>query len=635
MNYQETHMHSHLTNPKYRPDIDGLRAIAVLAVVGFHAFPNWIKGGFIGVDVFFVISGFLISTIIIDSLERSDFSYAEFYIRRIRRIFPALLLVMFISLVLGWFFLLADEYKQLGKHIAGGAGFISNLILLKESGYFDAESESKPLLHLWSMAIEEQFYILWPLLLVFAWKQKKIVAITVIISLISFLTNIYLINVSSTAAFYLPVTRFWELMIGGIWACIIFSAPTKSNGRHMNLQSVLGFAALVLGFVLINKDRTFPGWWALLPTMSAFLIISAGPKAWINKNILSNKLLVWFGLISFPLYLWHWVIFSFLHIFYGSTPSRNIRIMAILISIVLAWLTYKFIEKPIRFGTQKAKSTLLLIATMTCLLVVGILVNKDFLHPRNSDPSAQRLVAAASDWEYPGKLKEYKWLGEKLYFAEGSKSDVTFLWGDSHVEQYNHRVISLLNGSNKDTKKLSTIFFGTSGGCPPIPHVFTDADVHKPCNKIRNASLDFISQDKVKTVVVGGCWNCYFIDQIQYPKKNPSDFDFYFLKDGNKEYFRNGRGKDLALIELENQLKKLSKDKKVYLLLDNPSGENFNPKSFFTGNRFTQLHVKPISPTFEISIQQWRLREELIELAKRSDIEIIDPVDKLCNKKIV
>jgi len=162
----------HLSHPKYRPDIDGLRAIAVLSVVAFHAFPSWMKGGFIGVDVFFVISGFLISTIIFENLDKGTFSFSEFYARRIKRIYPALLIVLTASIVFGWFSLLADEYKQLGKHTMAATGFISNFVLWSEAGYFDNSAETKPLLHLWSLGIEEQFYFIWPLLCWFFWRMK-------------------------------------------------------------------------------------------------------------------------------------------------------------------------------------------------------------------------------------------------------------------------------------------------------------------------------------------------------------------------------------------------------------------------------------------------------------------------------
>jgi len=177
---------------KYRPDIDGLRAVAVLSVVVFHAFPELMKGGFIGVDIFFVISGFLISTIIFQNLDRGTFSFSEFYARRIRRIFPALLLVLIATYGFGWFALLADEYKQLGKHIVAGAGFVSNLVLWSEAGYFDNSAETKPLLHLWSLGIEEQFYIIWPFILWLGYKCKLRIAILIVaLWVISFAINIY------------------------------------------------------------------------------------------------------------------------------------------------------------------------------------------------------------------------------------------------------------------------------------------------------------------------------------------------------------------------------------------------------------------------------------------------------------
>ncbi|MDP3004588.1 acyltransferase, partial [Methylotenera sp.] len=231
----------HLTHPKYRPDIDGLRAVAVLSVVIYHAFPKFIRGGFIGVDIFFVISGFLISTIIFGSLERNSFNFIEFYSRRIKRIFPALLLVLTASFVFGWFALLADEYKQLGKHIAGGAGFISNFLFWKESGYFDNAAETKPLLHLWSLGIEEQFYIVWPLLLWLAWKKRfNLLTITILVAVISFALNISKVHSDAVAAFYSPQTRFWELLVGSVLAYMTMHRRSLSPKFKHKLDMWLG-----------------------------------------------------------------------------------------------------------------------------------------------------------------------------------------------------------------------------------------------------------------------------------------------------------------------------------------------------------------------------------------------------------
>ncbi len=213
-----------ITHQKYRPDIDGLRAIAVLSVIGFHAFG--IQAGFIGVDLFFVISGYLISSILFSDLQKNQFRLLDFYCRRIRRIFPALLIVLVFCFSLGWFTLLADEYSILNKHIAAGLAFVSNLVLLGESGYFDSASHSKILLHLWSLGIEEQFYIFLPLLLLLIWNfykstNKWILLVGLVLLFLicgSFMINAATISTHPNAAFYLPFTRIWELLIGAMLA---------------------------------------------------------------------------------------------------------------------------------------------------------------------------------------------------------------------------------------------------------------------------------------------------------------------------------------------------------------------------------------------------------------------------------
>ena len=359
---------------KYRPDIDGLRAVAVLAVVGFHAFPNWVSGGFVGVDIFFVISGFLISTIIFEGLDTGRFSFLEFYSRRVKRIFPALLLVLVACLSFGWALLLADEYAQLGKHVAGGAGFVSNLVLWNESGYFDGGSDKKPLLHLWSLGIEEQFYIVWPLLLWAFWKRRVgVLTVTLLIFLASFGLNIAGIAHDPVATFYSPLTRFWELLCGsllawlslkqnairltgpsatfpGLRAIAAFLALEGKRSPLRNALSIGGALLIAVVFLLVTKEKAFPGWWALPPTLGAALLIAAGPEGWVNRVLLARRTMVFFGLISFPLYLWHWPLLSFVRIVVSEAAPRAIRVAAVLLAIALAWVTYKLIEKPLRFG---------------------------------------------------------------------------------------------------------------------------------------------------------------------------------------------------------------------------------------------------------------------------------------------
>jgi peptidoglycan/LPS O-acetylase OafA/YrhL len=438
---------AHLSHQKYRPDIDGLRAIAVLSVVAFHAFPSWVKGGFIGVDVFFVISGYLISTIIFENLDKGTFSFSDFYSRRIRRIFPALLLVLIGCFAFGWFALLADEYKQLGKHIAAGAGFLSNFILWNEAGYFDNSAETKPLLHLWSLGIEEQFYIVWPLLLWFAWKQKfNLLTFTIIITVATFILNLKGVKQDMVATFYSPQTRFWELLSGSLLAwftlykkdtltgikrninvCLsrfVYIEKQDNDGRTLsNLLSFVGLFLLLYGFWRINKELSFPGKWALVPVLGAVLIITAGSKAWVNRRILSNKLAVWFGLISFPLYLWHWPILSFARIVESEVPSRNIRIAAVFVSIALAWLTYKLVERPLRFSNYSKIKVTVLVILMTIVGSLGYFTHTQII--LCSDRGFEDVVFKRKGFEHGFECSLAWYKGKNDWLFLGNQYDST------------------------------------------------------------------------------------------------------------------------------------------------------------------------------------------------------------------
>lgn len=376
---------NNLLHPRYRSDIDGLRAIAVLSVVAFHAFPTTIKGGYIGVDVFFVISGYLISSIIYRNLTNNSFDFYEFYIRRVRRIFPTLLLVMFTCAVFGWFSLFSDEYKQLGKHMATGAIFVSNITLWNEAGYFDNSVETKPLLHLWSLGVEEQFYIFWPLMLWGAWKARiNLFVVTVFLLVVSFYINISTVKADPVGAFYSPLTRFWELVSGSLLAWININYPgffNKTSKSTLNVLSSLGLLLLLFGFLGgVNKGRLFPGFWAILPVVGALLIIASGPTAMVNRIMLSSRIAIWFGLISFPLYLWHWPILSFARIVESETPNSSIRIALIIISIAISWMTFTFVEHPVRFGNyQKPKFfILLLLMILVGFIGAGIYKNEGY-----------------------------------------------------------------------------------------------------------------------------------------------------------------------------------------------------------------------------------------------------------------
>ncbi len=530
-------MNVHLSHPKYRPDIDGLRAIAVLSVVAFHAFPNWVKGGFTGVDVFFVISGYLISTIIFENLDKETFSFVEFYSRRIKRIFPALLLVLTVSYLLGWFTLLADEYKQFGKHVSGAAGFVSNFVLWKESGYFDNAAETKPLLHLWSLGVEEQFYIMYPLLLWLAWKKRfNLLIVISVVAIVSFYLNIEGIKSNPTATFFSPQTRFWELMCGswlawwGLYkksalaqfkstfdkwpSVVIYSIPRELDGKTLvNAASFLGVFLLLYGFWRIDKGVSFPGKWALIPISGSILIILAGQKSWVNKNILSNRIVVWFGLISFPLYLWHWVLLVFVRIVEGELPSMALRVVAVITSIIFAWHTYKFVEIPIRNGGNNKRKVMFLSLLMTLIGSIGYATySRDGIplrgivqkfHTYSESIKATERQTDCFDIPFAYK-KNGEWF---CSLGDRSLPATFFAYGDSHA-------LSLVPALENFAKeyKVNIKFTGASG-CPSLLGIQSmrgDAYIEKHnCQKLNERVFDHVKKSKIKTVILINRWVYY------------------------------------------------------------------------------------------------------------------------------
>ena len=270
----------------YRRDIDGLRALAVMAVVGYHAFPALLHGGYVGVDVFFVISGYLISQILLRQIATNSFTFRDFYSRRIRRIFPALSVLFGAILVFGAICLVPAEYQDLGRAVGAGAGFFANLQLYHDIGYFDTQSIYKPLLHLWSLGIEEQFYVVWPvLLLLFRRRFTAIPGVLIALTGMSFITNIMLSNTTPDAAFYWPISRFWELAIGGLLAYTTVMPPKSPLPTQTvrTLQSLVG-AVVVIGSMYAYTDQlAYPSYWALLPVIGTYLLLQAGEDAWFNR----------------------------------------------------------------------------------------------------------------------------------------------------------------------------------------------------------------------------------------------------------------------------------------------------------------------------------------------------------------
>jgi len=439
-------------HPIYRAEIDGLRALAVLAVVIYHAFPNLLPGGFAGVDIFFVISGFLIGGILLDDIERGSFSFVDFYARRVRRIFPALLIVMAACLAFGWFALFPDEYKMLAKHVLGGAGFVSNYVLWNEVGYFDTAAETKPLLHLWSLAIEEQYYVVFPALLLLA--RRRPLALVLGMALVSFALNVGGVSHHTSATFYSPASRLWELLLGTVLAYQLRQRNDQYNSSVVSersrrdaadaglraLQSILGLVLLAGAMVVLRAERHFPGWWALLPTLGALLVISAGSQAWCNRVLLSNRLMVGIGLISYPLYLWHWPLLAFARIVESGLPSARIRVLAMFAALVLSWLTWLVIERPIRRPVFGRRKVLVLCTAMLALaLAAGLMYRYDGVPNRasvvDSARQQQDLIFTPDYRNAEVCMAHYGFVGALQYcqLDQPQRAPTVLLLGDSHA----------------------------------------------------------------------------------------------------------------------------------------------------------------------------------------------------------
>jgi peptidoglycan/LPS O-acetylase OafA/YrhL len=416
---------------RYRADIDGLRAVSILLVVAYHAQPWLVRGGFIGVDIFFVISGFLITRIILSEAKAGTFSSLAFYARRVRRIFPALIVVLATTYLIGWIVLLPDGFALLGESTAAGVAFVSNLFQLHQTGYFAPDAAENPLLHLWSLGIEEQFYIFWPLLLVLLvgskYRRLRIAAIAAA----SFGLSLLIFLGLKEWSFYSPLPRAWELLAGGLLASSqVEGAARHSSPLRENLLSAAGLAAIIGAAAALNKESLFPGAWALLPVLGAVLIIIA-PNSTVNRVLLSSRAMVAIGLISYPLYLWHWPLLSYLGIVRNGVPNAIEIWAVVIVAFILAWLTYRFVEIPLR-RQPKAVPGLSLALFAVGLAGIATAANSGFALRFPAEIRAIAMLAPQSNDGF----------GDKCFLeAPGARLDANcieqgdkpllFLWGDS------------------------------------------------------------------------------------------------------------------------------------------------------------------------------------------------------------
>lgn len=473
----------------YRPDIDGLRAIAVASVLAFHAFPLRAPGGFAGVDVFFVISGFLITRLVDEGVAAGRFSFASFYGRRVRRLFPALLVVIVATMAVGWVLATPDQFAELIRDAIGAATFSANFVLWRNTGYFGPDAATKPLLHLWSLGVEEQFYLVWPSVMVWT-RGKQVSRLAVLAGIWSVSLALYLVLSSEhpLAAFYAPWTRLWELCTGALVASGLgLPASLKVRG----VASVAG-----LGF-LLSPILWHPGgapWPLIVPVVGTAGLIAAGETAVVNRRILAWRPLVLVGLVSYPLYLWHWPLLVYTRAVLddlGVAPGvyKGATLAALLVALLAAVATYRLVERPIRRLNERLTARSL----AACMGGVALLLwaFEDTPSFRDRDPAVRALTSIQREFPMPEDHPD-------LAFATGDRAPEIVILGDSHAEQY----FLAFRAAALALSPVPTVAFNTRSGCPflrPRP----------PSEYACHPSLDAASAPSVRVVVIGTDWTRY------------------------------------------------------------------------------------------------------------------------------
>lgn len=492
---------------QYRADIDGLRAVAVVPVVLYHANVPAFSGGFTGVDVFFVISGFLITSIIVSEIDQGRFSITTFYERRIRRIFPALFAVLIVSCVLAIWLLLPSQFEVFAQSVAATSLFASNILFWSETGYFAAPASENPLLHTWSLAVEEQFYVIFPLLLlaIHRWFSGRWAIWLALFAIGSFILSVVGVMYKPSATFYLAPTRAWELLIGSLLA--IRAVPEIRNKFILEVLALLGIGLIAWGVFGLSSDQPFPGLNALFPCLGTALIIYAGQSSptMIGK-LLGSTIPVFIGLISYSLYLWHWplLVFGQMWAVYELTAVQTALIVTL--SFLAAYVSWKYIEAPFRrkdavFGR---KGLFAAAAGLTAICVAfGLYGTASQGWPQRI--SAKSIaVASYTQSHNPRRLECLVFPGNpvKEPCVYGSEVEPRYaVWGDSHADSTIHAI-----GKIAERNKQSVLFIG-SAGCPPIVGVRV---MTFDCVDENKASLQRLAEsDTIHTVILIARWAVY------------------------------------------------------------------------------------------------------------------------------
>lgn len=628
----------------HRPDIDGLRGVAIVLTVVFHAFPHVLPHGHVGVDVFFVISGYLITQQLIPTHSAECPTprplIGAFYARRIRRLFPALVTVVTTCLVVGYLALYPDEYAQLGLHAAAAGAFVLNLVLWSEVGYFDQAAQLKPLLHLWSLAVEEQFYLMWPLVLWVFWRRHATNALRSMVLFVvapSFLAWVVLRLWEPSAAFYLPISRFWELGLGALIAMRAHRPDcTVSTGVAP------GWRLAGLGWVVIAalpwpiQSPWVDGVAVLMAVAGTCLLVQpvtdgqtkggGPPRNGPAPRVLTSRPLQFLGLVSYPLYLWHWPILSLqrLRMPPGQDPDASSIGAGLMLSLALALVTLFLIEQPVRRRAAGAAQV------GTLLLLLGFVVGSGlWIHGQGGLPQRMPQHSEARqrslDWDFPSAgMQAVLTQGVKVW-AVGGQGPQTLFVGDSSIEQYGPRLAALLRSSDESSRGA---LFLTQGGQMPM------TGVRRIDGQISDASaIDQVLGDRrIDRIVMGAAWPLYLHGDKRDLGLTGTVLPRYYW---GEDPLDETRGQSRWLMALEVRLREwVSRGLEVHLVGSVPVGAELAAQ---VSDRVRPLVLRD-APALEerlprepIDRRLAIIRAQLESVARASGARWIDPLEHLCD----
>jgi len=622
---------------KYRPEVDGLRAVAVVPVIFFHAGVESLTGGFIGVDIFFVISGYLIAYLLLEDKSKGKFSLLDFYERRIRRILPALFFVILVTTALAWFIMLPSQMKEYSQSILAVLAFSSNIFFYFKSGYFSSTIDEKPLVHTWSLAVEEQFYILFPLLMFLSWRflkhNLKWLLIAGVVS--SYILAEFLSRTHPELSFYLMPTRAWELLLGALCAQHIHNSGGKLYSN--NVAAFFGFLLILGSIFFLTEHLPHPSFYTIPAVVGSCLVILFANNTFVG-SLLSSKLFVAIGLISYSAYLWHQPILAMIRIKSFEEPGQIALISLASLSFLLAAISYRFVERPFREKLNgvyrlSIKTTLLVLGSLAIVIAAfGVLGHiKNGFYERFSMPSdvastIERSTNAYACFDLPYPHTSEKW-GCDIGAGDSADNYDFLVWGDSHLlVSFNSFVTAAQNTDQKG-------FYAGIRQCTPFlgVHALRYDQEERNCYQLNKRVFEFVKSKKIPKLILVSRWSYYSTggydgDTYSYIGLSPDS-------DRSPEMTRKA-----YLSGLEHTIAAYSEIGVEVVFMEQVPQQKFHPEelyylAFSGGDPGENLNRFSVAKEEHLSMQKFVMDVFRYEVGKHDNLSILYTTDVYCDDK--